>query len=181
MTVNASKRYSIIYKENIVELVDELLPPPLKAGVPHSACFYSVRGDGYMLMRVCPICGKVHKQGQSCPKAKERNGEYDKEHRNPRKRMFYHSKRWHKMRDAVKARFNGLDAYQFIVNHVMIPGNTIHHIIPLSDDPSKAMDINNLILLSEATHNLIHAKYKTKEKKNVQKFLKIIVDEWDKF
>ena len=132
-------------------------------------------------MRVCPICGKVHEIGQRCPKAGNRHKEYDKEHRNARKRMFYHSRRWHKMRDLVKAKFNGLDAYQFTVNHVMIPGTTIHHIIPLSDDPSKAMDIGNLILLSDATHNFIHSKYRTEEKVNIQKFLKIIVDEWDQF
>lgn len=142
--------------------------------------FYVVKEVIGMLLKECPRCKRIHKQGETCDKVKERHKEYDKTQRNKARDAFYHSHRWKKIREAIKSKFFGLDAYQWIVNKVMVKGTTIHHIIPLADAPEKAMDLNNLILLSEETHNEIHAKYREGKQKELEELLLKIVRTWNK-
>lgn len=73
---------------------------------------------------------------------------------------FYHSKEWKTIRDQAIVRDNGCD--------LAIPGMEIldrfyiHHINPIKRDSlidsdySEALDLDNLITVSLATHNAIH-------------------------
>lgn len=124
-----------------------------------------------MLKRICPICGRIHNQGERCPMAKRRHKEYDRDHRDRARAGFYHSKEWAALHDMVKDRCHGMDAYEWCVNHRIVPGTIVHHIVPLAEDPEGCADLDNLILLSAKSHRKVHDLYKTDKKQDVQKML----------
>lgn len=72
---------------------------------------------------------------------------------------FYHSEEWHRVRRRIILRDNGLDLG---CDDHPIPGRIIvHHINPMTLDvleshPDDAMDPENLICVSHATHEAIH-------------------------
>lgn len=79
------------------------------------------------------------------------------------------------MRERVHNSFMGLDAVAFVNGYVAL-GETVHHIIPISDDPRRAMQFDNLILVSSATHDKIHKLYNKDEEtklKTEQELFKI--------
>ena len=57
-------------------------------------------------------------------------------------------------------------------------GRLSHHIIPVEEDMAHALDINNLIWVSDHSHRLIHEAYSRsdEEKRKMQSFLKKIID-----
>ena len=61
-----------------------------------------------MLKRTCNICGRVHKFGEICPKAKQRHKEYDEFKRDATAAGFYKSRAWVKVASMVKERDHGL-------------------------------------------------------------------------
>lgn len=137
----------------------------------HTHGFFFCPGDDRMLKRICPICGRIHNQGEQCSMAKRRHKEYDRDHRDRARAGFYHSKEWTALHDMVKDRFHGMDAYEWCVNHRIVPGTIVHHIIPLVEDPEGCADLDNLILLSAKSHRKVHDLYKTDKKQDVQKML----------
>lgn len=126
-----------------------------------------------MLMRECPICGKFHRQGEKCPNAKAGQKEYDMLHRNREGASFYHSSQWKRMQALVKAACHGLDMYAFYVEHRLVKGRIAHHIIPISQEPGRALDMGNLIYVSDSSHKKIHDAYSEsdEDKKIMQKKL----------
>ena len=127
-----------------------------------------------MLMRVCTICGGVHKQGEACPHSKKRHEEYDKTRRNKESAKFYHSSAWDIMRKVIKGKAHGLDEYQLAEGRI-VKGTLLHHIIPVEDDENKRMDPDNLIFIADKTHKFIHEEYKNGNKIKMQKKLQNIV------
>lgn len=134
----------------------------------HAHGFFFCPGDDRMLKRICPICGRIHNQGERCPMAKRRHKEYDRDHRDRARAVFYHSKEWTALHDMVKDRFHGMDAYEWCVNHCIVPGTIVHHIIPLAEDPEGCADLDNLILLSAKTHKMVHDQYRSGHKQEMQ-------------
>lgn len=121
-----------------------------------------------MLMRECSVCGKVHKQGERCPHAGARQREYDMNHRNKESISFYHSNQWKHMQALVKMACHGLDMYAFYVEHRLVKGRIAHHIIPISQEPDRALDMGNLIYVSDSSHKKIHDAYsKSDDDKNL--------------
>lgn len=43
------------------------------------------------------------------------------------------------------------------------PAETVHHIVPTSDDPSQFYSFENLIPVSRRTHDAIHGRYRESE------------------
>ena len=83
---------------------------------------------------------------------------------------FYHSKAWKSMTALCKLKANGLDLYELVINNNIVKGTLSHHIDELEEDRSKALDINNLIWISDKTHSYIHSEYnKNLESKNKMK------------
>lgn len=71
------------------------------------------------------------------------------------KKTFYHSARWEHTKRIVMRR----DGYKDKVAArygKMIPAELVHHIIPLDEAPDLALDLHNLIAVSQATHNRLH-------------------------
>lgn len=120
-------------------------------------------------MKFCR-CGRKIKQCEQCSC---RHSFYDSHCRDKNKINFYNSLQWKKIVEVVKARANGLDEYQLAVNGAIVVGNTVHHIYTTDDRPDLKTTLNNLILVSAQTHNMIHAEYKRslESKKAMQKKL----------
>ena len=116
-----------------------------------------------MLMRICAVCGRKVEQGKRCPCQKQRHKAYDREHRDKSKAAFYNSPGWKYLARAKRRMASYTDEYVEAVDRKLKPGKIVHHIIPLSDDMSLALDVGNLICVSEATHNYIHREYEKGE------------------
>ena len=108
-----------------------------------------------MLMRVCPCCGKEIRQDE---KHTCRHKAYNRDRRKADTR-FYTSSAWEYLREYIKARACGVDEYVFYKTGRIVPGKVAHHIIPIRDDAHGKLDADNLIYLSHATHEMVHATY----------------------
>ena len=86
---------------------------------------------------------------------RQRHKEYDAHCRNQKAKDFYNSAEWKTTRTRV------LD----IMEGRIVPADTVHHIVELSEDYSKRCDMDNLISISEATHSMISKAYKDEAKK----------------
>lgn len=111
-----------------------------------------------MLIKLCR-CGRRIPQGEICECRKQRHKIYDAEQRDKDKKKFYSSKQWRKTVETVKARAQGLDEYLLAVKGIIVVGNTVHHIYPIDERPDLKLSLENLIYVSAATHNQIHAEY----------------------
>ena len=117
-----------------------------------------------MLMRICSRCGKRLEPGETCTcvgkksSIKQHNQRYDKMQRNKERAAFYMSPAWLSLKRAAKARAYGLDELRLYQGR-MVPGDVVHHIIPITDDPGRRLDADNLICVSNQTHRYIHAQY----------------------
>lgn len=125
-----------------------------------------------MLMKICGKCGKKIEATKTCECSKSRHKVYDREYRNKDNAEFYHSKAWKQLTKLCKLQANGLDLYELEVNGKIVKGSLSHHIEELEDNIDRALDITNLIWVSEKTHNYIHSIYnRSKEDKNKLKAL----------
>ena len=123
-----------------------------------------------MLMKICGKCGKKIRINEICNCTKERHKVYDREYRNKDNAEFYHSKAWKSMTALCKLKANGLDLYELVINNNIVKGTLSHHIDELEEARDKALDINNLIWISDKTHAYIHSEYnKNLESKNKMK------------
>ena len=124
-----------------------------------------------MLYKRCSKCGKRMEMGQKCSCCKR---DYST---NKRSRKEYHNNRWAKLRQYVMARHDYLDAYALEQGNV-IPADTVHHIIPVRDDETLFFEPTNLIPVSRASHDTIHAAYDRGdlEKKSMVSMLQSIVE-----
>ena len=123
-----------------------------------------------MLKTVCTKCNKKLNQGERCVCNSNRHREYDRFNRDEKAKQFYHSKEWRRLTALCKSKCNGLDLYELYENNKIVKGELSHHIIPVEDDAGKKFDIDNLIYVSQKTHNFIHSVYarSKKEKKALQ-------------
>ena len=78
---------------------------------------------------------------------------------------FHHTTQWQRARAAIRKHYGGLCANPFGLHSfkgMITPrgqptaATVIHHIVPVDIDPSKAVDINNLIPLCPKCHELAH-------------------------
>lgn len=123
----------------------------------------------------CNKCGRTLTVGKACDCTKRLK--YAQYHSD----SFYQTKEWEKIKPIVIARFNGLDIYSYYKLHIIEHGFTVHHIIPIDEDPNQRLSIDNLIYLTESNHRLLHAKMKksAEAKAAVQAELKKLIDIWN--
>lgn len=84
--------------------------------------------------------------------------DYDIKRRNDRYRKFYKSNQWSIIRNYVLKRDNYLCRECIKAGKVTIC-STVHHIIEIKSDFSKALDTDNLITLCHECHNKIHKRF----------------------
>ena len=132
-----------------------------------------------MIYRHCPRCGKKIAVGkETCDCAQQikraRDRRYDSEKRNRKHAAFYASPEWIIVRDACRDACMGLDLYALYARGQLVPGRVAHHIIPLEDDWTKRLLTDNVIYVSESSHQEIHRIYAAgaDEKKALQTALR---------
>lgn len=69
---------------------------------------------------------------------------------------FYRHEPWLSVRQQVLNRDNYIDQFELVENDRIIPGNTVHHIIPLRERWDLRADIRNLEVISKSNHNREH-------------------------
>lgn len=122
-----------------------------------------------MLKKICS-CGKVIPYSMKrCPecevkaeKERRENIRYYKQttyDRDSKYNKFYKSKEWIKGRQLAIVRDHAL-CRDCLDRDVITPYNTVHHIIPIKEDWSKRLDIDNLICLCESCHQKRHKSMK---------------------
>ncbi len=118
-----------------------------------------------MIYKKCPRCGKKLSVNETCACITRRHKEYDRYSRDKESKAFYNSAKWIKARAAALKRCSYMDVYVYMTEGIIQPADTVHHIVPLRDDRSKATDINNLLPIRHATHEKIEALYRDKDSK----------------
>lgn len=122
----------------------------------------------------CSRCGKRMESGKHCPCLKIRHKEYDKYSRDRKSRQFYTGKEWDTSRTEALEADGGIDVYLYMTQGIAVAADTVHHIIPLKDEPSKRSDLDNLISLHHDTHSLIETMYKTQKDKMIQELSEMV-------
>lgn len=116
-----------------------------------------------MLLHMCR-CGRLIPQTiRLCAECEAKDGQrhrdYNEHRRDGRAAAFYISKEWRRTRGIVLSAHDFIDLYALHVMNEIRRADTVHHIIELSEDWTKRLDMGNLIPLSSATHNTIHTLY----------------------
>ena len=127
----------------------------------------------------CDRCGALIPPASVC-KCRQRfqYHEYDMMRRDKGRKAFYNSTEWKWMRDKVMTRDEGVDWYTMEAEGKLEAATMVHHIEPLAENWERRLDPTNLISLSSAAHNAIHAAYDSseEEKAETQRKLKKIAE-----
>ena len=94
-------------------------------------------------------------------------------------RKGYHTNRWRRLRESVMNAYGYKDLVAASEGRLE-PAETVHHIVPTSDDPSQFYSFENLIPVSRATHDVIHERYRESEqaKRDEQERLRDILQDY---
>lgn len=87
------------------------------------------------------------------------------------------------MRAICNNKYDNIYLYSFFKYHQIVKSKIVHHIIELEDDITQALNIDNLIPVSQIAHAEIHARYRKNKKevqKEVQKELYEMKKQWEK-
>lgn len=85
---------------------------------------------------------------------------YDTYLRDKDSTAFYHSSEWIATREDIISFYNGLCIYSLLIDNKIVPVDIIHHVIPLKENKSLALDKSNLIPVCSSVHNYIESVYK---------------------
>lgn len=110
-------------------------------------------GSGGMLTRICQRCGKKVVQGQRCDCYVRPGRRDEKDH------AFYSSAMWKKVAKAARQRAQYLDEYELAYRGRLTAGTIVHHIFTVKERPDMMLSLDNLIVVSRKTHDMIHDAY----------------------
>lgn len=138
------------------------------------------------MKKICPRCKSVviDADKECCDRCSgkriERHKEYDRFRRNQKATAFYHSTQWMRMADYIRQVQGGVDLWALAMHKQIVSDHLcVHHIVELSEDWSRRLDPDNLILVSSDSHAEIHARYRT-NRADTQQLLRNILLEFRK-
>jgi hypothetical protein len=73
--------------------------------------------------------------------------------------MFYSSAAWKKISRAARQRAQHLDEYELAYRGRLTKGTLVHHIYTIQERPDLMLSLDNLIVVSRKTHDMIHEAY----------------------
>lgn len=113
----------------------------------------------------------------------QRDKEYDAKYRDQKAKAFYNSKAWQIVRQKILTRDNHIDIYLYMTERRIVKAALVHHIVEYREDPSKGLDPDNLISVSEETHEKIIKKMYANEetKKQMQQQLRKAIKDYREF
>lgn len=110
------------------------------------------------MLKSCSACGRIHDSRYICPAKQARQKKYAKDTQASKLRS---TSRWQKTREYIRERDQVcqlcLRGYPKTIRPYETEGLSVHHIIKLEDDPTKAFDELNLITLCEVHHEMAEA------------------------
>ncbi len=135
--------------------------------------------------RICPRCQRVYSyalgecpNGCSTKRKKESNKIYDQTQR--KNKDFYDSKEWRMLREACRKKFDGLCVWSFYKHKRLVKGTIAHHIVMVEEDKGLALNLDNLIFVSDEAHREIHTHYDIPGfNKRIHEKLFDLVDRWE--
>lgn len=134
---------------------------------------------GRLIDYAIPYCGEC--QARRVQEQAARHRHYDKHIRNRDAADFYNSAEWEVVRAKVMRRCKRLDLYEYYINKQIIYADSVHHIVELTEDWMRRLDIGNLIPLAQRTqgnHSMIHKLY-LKDKQKTQQLLFGLLHRWE--
>lgn len=84
--------------------------------------------------------------------------DYDYKRKDDKYKKFYKSREWKRLRDYVLKRDNYI-CQECIKENKITTCNTVHHIVEVREDFSKALSEDNLLTLCHECHNKIHKRF----------------------
>ena len=115
------------------------------------------------MKKICPRCKTIYSYDyKECPRGcskknkRESNKVYDKYQRDHKD--FYNSLAWKKLRELCKNRFTGICIWTLYKHKRIVKGKIAHHIIPVEINKELALDIDNLLFVSDEAHREIHLR-----------------------
>lgn len=84
---------------------------------------------------------------------------------------FYNSKEWKAARAMTIARDDGIDVWEYMKSGRIQPGNVVHHIVSVIDNPELRCTLSNLVTVSPQSHREIEKLYNKGNKQLVQAIL----------
>lgn len=127
----------------------------------------------------CSSCGKRLPSGEQCGcREARRQKEYDVYARDGKSVAFYHSREWTAVSEAARQYYHGIDIIELYENDKVVPGRTVHHLVPVKEDWSKRLSKDNLIYLTESNHQLIHRRMDRGEGEEVRHWLSGLMERW---
>lgn len=141
------------------------------------------------LLRKCTVCNKKLPYGTKCKCEIDKQRESYKLYKSRRnmdedekiRQAFYSSSSWLKVRSICISRCYGTDIVCLYKDKRVEDGFVVHHIIELSEDYDRRLDITNLIYVSSSVHKIIHKEYlkSDKHKKAMQRLLFGLLDRFN--
>lgn len=127
----------------------------------------------------CSRCGNRIEYSQKCICSKK---SIKNNYKNDLEKKFYSSKNWQNIVEISKKRYNYLDIYSYYILGRIEEGEVVHHIVPLTENWNKKLDIKNLIFLTEKNHRTIHNLMKKgfEDKANTQQLLYSLIERFNK-
>lgn len=122
------------------------------------------------ILRACSKCGGLHKLGEKCSNYhKDYTGQYNNRS-DVNAIKIRSSTKWQKKRQEIQEHANFICEYCFEHNRLTYNDLSVHHIEKLEDNPGKAYDNYNLILLCKYCHKLADSnKIDAEELKKIAK------------
>lgn len=96
-------------------------------------------------------------QNENQKQRRESDKYYDDHLRNQKTKQFYKSRAWQAARRKALTRDNYL-CQDCLSENRITRADTVHHLVEISVDWSKRLDINNLVSLCASCHNMRHAR-----------------------
>lgn len=108
---------------------------------------------------------------------KYRDNRPDKEYQ-----AFYNSKEWKTKREKILAKFKHIDIYSYYKYKEIVAADLVHHILEIKKDYNKKLSDDNLIAVSNKSHNEIHRRMNqsSEEMEIVTRELREMVERWEK-
>ena len=112
------------------------------------------------MLKTCTYCGRVHDSAYVCHSKATAQSKYPKDTQASKLRS---TSRWQKTRDRVRQRDHNvcqlcLRNYPGTIRPYETEGLSVHHIIKIEEDETKAFDEDNLITLCRIHHEMAEEK-----------------------
>ncbi|OXS26391.1 MAG: hypothetical protein BI182_08315 [Acetobacterium sp. MES1] len=131
--------------------------------------YCSYTGCRVLLDEDVKYCDKHQKQTRDHKASRDR--EYKRNRNDHKEQDFYRGQAWVNTRDGSMSYYFGIDIFEYYTTGMIVEAATVHHIVPIKEDWSKRYDSNNLIPLTEKSHQYIHNEYGKGNKKQMQDIL----------